>query len=729
MTRNATQYGARGLRRDVVVAGHRIADGSIAGTGIGLPSREDMRELQPLGLRGITGRRGILDEMQGHPRIGAAVRNMRVEMQRQKTTWEPLDEGSAEQAEFIAVIEQMIQSDRIVTDQYDVGSNWGNVLGWLVDDWVYGFALANPSWSGDLLEVFPVMPSTVRRWDIDRTTGEWVSVHQRTDQKAVTIPRGALIYVRTQGAPGELEGHSMLRPVVAAYENWKITAAAVTMIMGASSGVLDIKAPKSGADTEDWQSLEDQAVAFEQGLRRWFMHEDGYEIDLSFPASGATSGLVEVMQYWDAQIDQALGRSMQSLGFTATGSRALGEELSEESQEQARANLQVLLRRFGVSLGATIAERVGYDGPLPTLSPLVERKREVSARVDVLGAALQAGLIRWTPERERELSEELDLPDIAEEENVLPVSPESLDAEETSAGCCGHERLAARTQVEDVDGETFEFDRDLHELERFVSWVRNETVRLAQDDRLARRIAEIANQHRDALWSVLPDEVGPVPNAVERVSAEFRPRYEAAIHSYAIRVASDVAAQARDERRRQVGEDGARTFEIIDIDAIDSKMGGRLEAAKDEAATVIASRVQGRLVDHWMQGGTAADYEHGQTQLHREATTVGNLIESQGRLMNAYSEGLEEGVVPVEAIRTSVRDDRRCGVCASRDLRSFDLTTASGIEEMLAEELPDPDCEGAPRCRCGYVLRYRRVSGEEYRRIRENIGPVLAGAA
>ena len=824
---NATRYGALGLSRDVIVAGHRIADGSIPGTLAGLPSRESVREFRPLGLRGSEGRRGILDEMQGHPRIGAAIRGMRVEMQRQDTMWVAQDADSREQLEFVSLIEKMIASDRIVTDRQDEGSSWGNVLGWLVDEWVYGFALANPSWDGDVLELYPVMPSSVRRWNIDRGSDEWVSVDQRTELRGVTIPREALIYVRSQGAPGELEGHSMLRPVIYAYENWKMASAAMVMIMGAASGVVDISAPKGGSDSEDWQALVEQAIAFEQGQRRWFMHEDGYEIDLKFPAAGATQGIVEVMQYWDAQIDQALGRSMQSLGFSATGSRALGEELSEESREQARANLAVLLRRFGVSLSQVIADRVGYDGPLPLLEPLVERRREVEGRVQVLGSAVQAGLIRWTPEREQELAEELDLAAIEEiapepeelssEPNMKPteamadaakrglelraewgrggtdtgvarardisnrsnLSPEtwrrmkaffdrheqnrdaekreddggptagwiawllwggdpgrsranavvaSLDSESASACCPGHVRLASSVQVEDFDGEPFAFGRELDDVERFVSWVRNEAIRLAADDYLQRAVNEVAAAMRQELWRALPDEPGTIPGSVQRLTSEYADQFQAVVRAYAIRIADEVATQSAAERHRQVAPDGTRTFVMGDLAAIERKLGGQVEAMTMEAAEVMASRVRGRVVDHWMSGGIEEDFEAAQPRLYAEALPVGNLIESQGRLVEGYANAPGEGMIPVEAIRTSVRDGDRCGHCAARDLTRYDLTTREGVEDMLAERLPDPECEGAPKCRCGWVLRYARVSGEEFERIRDEVGGLLGGA-
>lgn len=706
----------------------RMAKAALPGTLLGLPSREKDRGLRPYGLRGQNGQRGILDAMLLHPRIGTGFRNLRQELARQHVAWEALDGNSSEQERFAGLLQAMVESDRIVTDATDEGSGWRDVMSWVVDEWAYGFALANWTWGestrGDLvLELYPVIPSTIERWVPDMERGTWVEVEQRTELLYARIPRDRLVYVRTRGAPGEWEGESILRPQLFGFESWKEASKAIIMVMAAASGVVTVEAPETGSDEQDWEAMVEQMVQFEQGIRRWFASEHGYKFDVSFPASGATGGLVEILQYWDAQIDYGLAQSMQSLGFSANGSRALGAELGEESQELRKAALEILLARLGRSIASVVAERVGYEGPLPTLHPVVERRRQIESRVRVIREAREGGLVQWTPERERDLAEELDLVGVAE-----PVEPVQAELPLSAAACCNHVHLAATVTVAGRDGDIFALHRELTVAEEAVAWGEIRRILLDAATDLRRDIARAASEHRAALWSVLPTESPDIPrSAIDRVQATAREAYARAVEAYAIRVATDVARESAAERHMQVQPDGARAYVMPSTDAVDDIVAGRIQALVQRAVDTIASRVWGEVEAFWAAGGTADTFETRQTELHREAEPVGAAIQAKARLIEAYDAAPREGTVPVEAVRTAILDDNLCGHCRAQDGTRYDLTDPSDIAAMMELELPDPQCEGRQRCRCGVVLRYARLEGDDLAEYLANVSPVLGG--
>ena len=60
-------------------------------------------------------------------------------------------------------------------------------------------------------------------------------------------------------------------------------------------------------------------------------------------------------------------------------------------------------------------------------------------------------------------------------------------------------------------------------------------------------------------------------------------------------------------------------------------------------------------------------------------------------------------------VRTSVRDGARCKVCRARDGLEWRLPQdAEAFGKAPGSIVPDPDCEGAPRCRCGLLVRLVR---------------------
>ena len=102
----------------------------------------------------------------------------------------------------------------------------------------------------------------------------------------------------------------------------------------------------------------DTLEAWQSGAAPWLLMPPGYEVDLSYPG-GAAGDPRAALEYLDAQIDNALGRALYSLGYSSRGSLALGQQVEEADGWQTTAQLDLLLAEFGRRVGEWVARRIG----------------------------------------------------------------------------------------------------------------------------------------------------------------------------------------------------------------------------------------------------------------------------------------------------------------------------------------------------------------------------------
>ena len=744
----------------------------------------------------------------GHPRVAVGCRDLALAIGSARVEFAELDDERPSETAFREDLDALI-AEAYVDAENGIGG-WSALGAALAEYYLSGHYLAEarfvsapdaaPRRTASLdrlrLELYPIHASSVQAWVAAPPTWQRLSaVTQSTPTGYVEIPRERLIYLQHGGAPGEWEGISILRPLVFIVERWisLLTSAERNSYFGA--GVAKVTAPMAETPADRDRML-DTLEAWQSGAAPWLLLPPGYAVDLSYPG-GAAGDPRSALEYLDAQIDNALGRALYSLGYSSRGSLALGEQVEAADGWQTTAQLDLLLADFGRRVGEWVARRIGYAGRIPTLRTIGEESKDTTARIAMLSQAVTSGLVSWSAGDEARIREELDLAPlttsatvieaaddspshippkgVAEEaaralawrreygrggtevgvarardlSNRRPVSVDTLrrmasyfarhEADKAGEGYRPGEEgypsagriawglwggdagqrwaadklagveLADRVEVVGADGVPFETARPLVGVECDVAWASNQAARAAMDRDLVEEVDRIATAHRAAVWNGLID--GWQPGEAAAIYDEFLPQYRAAVQGYSSKVSRAVETWAADELRRQqrrglpsVGPGvGAGPGELPDADRVLERIGARIDISADE----IANRVQGEVEQAWASGQNRRDWVTRITPqgLTRSATAVGNAIESEGRVA-AAGDVARSGLVVTEVVRTSVLDGNRCGVCAERDGTTYRFPEQR--DEYEADPLPDPCCDGAPNCRCGWLVVWGR---------------------
>ena len=282
-------------------------------------------------------------------------------------------------------------------------------------------------------------------------------------------------------------------------------------------------------------------------------------------------------------------------------------------------------------------------------------------------------------------------------------------------------------EVEGADGKPFAFYRPLRPEEQCVAWVTLAAERETADEAMTRAVNEVAAEHRKALWAASLD--GWQPGEAEGIDAEFVPRYRKVVAEYVDRLGEAAANAAAQEALRAVkAAGGAGALPAMPASAATTarEAAASLGAAKAEAAELatgqaaqtMAQRVSGELANAIIGGATEETWESRITPdgLARDAKAAGTQAEAAARL-DAYSDPPKPAgkkaprIAPYAVTRTSIPDGARCRHCRESDtgkpLILADLEVSDGVYAI--PELPDPECQGAPNCRCGYLVEYRQV--------------------
>ena len=516
----------------------------------------------------------------------------------------------------------------------------------------------------------------------------------------VSIPIADLVHLQHGGAVGEWEGVSILRPLVFLFERWASILMAAEKNSHLAGGLIVAAQPMS-ADAQDSDSV--VASLNSLGLP-YMMLPQGYataDIDIRYP-SGTAPSPDATLTYIDAQIDQVFGDALQSLGFAAHGSRALGESMEDAGDWQSTAQLVELYDAYVSRACAWIAERVSYLGRMPRVT-LGEDAADADAdRVDVLGPAVSQGLITWTVDDEARLRESLGMQPLRAD--AVRSAPAALS--ECGCGSCRTVTLAEPMQtVIGADGIPFKSPVALVGVETQVEWASIDRSRAALDAAFDAEIARLADTHRADTWSALRD--GWQPGEREEVRQRARDRYFAAIERYANATRGVVTEHAAREMERQArGNLPTVEGEAQALPPLPDTERVRASIAAEE----MASRVQSEVEQAWAAGVPRQSFASRLTVagLTRPGKAVGNAIESTGRLEAARNLAARNpGLVIKAVVRSSVRDRNRCQVCKDRHGTQYELPRQ--MAEFEAMPLPDPDCLGtALRCRCGWLIEWGR---------------------
>lgn len=306
------------------------------------------------------------------------------------------------------------------------------------------------------------------------------------------------------------------------------------------------------------------------------------------------------------------------------------------------------------------------------------------------------------------------------------VESETFDEMFASDGACdcgGCEVNAAASVTNmDVNGEAVEFFREFIDLEMDVAWNENDRERARLDAEFEAAMKAIRDDHvADLRFALTPVAGEPltadrVEQLTDAIRDNYAERYAAAIddHVEAVQKATALAANAERARRGASASPASRANAPALQDWVEGEVAAT-ERAIARQAQVAANRVQEDILDQFDAGAKPEQLASRirPSGLSSHAQSIANRAEGNGRLIDAVVEGSQD-LVPVEVIRTSVNDKRRCQTCQDRDGLRWSLRTPEEVEAFAADALatvPDPECEGTERrCRCGHLVRYGRLS-------------------
>ena len=389
--------------------------------GYAVPSRDPTPQLYPGALRGTGGGAGQLDRMRrGHPRVAVGCRDLALAIGSAAIEFAPLEDERPSETAFREDLDALLAE--VFTDAENNIGGWSSLGADLAEYYLAGHYLAEcrfvrapdaaprrtASLDGLRLELYPVHASSVQAWVAAPPTWQRLAkVTQATPTGYVEIPADRLVYLKHGGAPGEWEGVSILRPLVFIVERWisLLTAAERNSYFGA--GVAKVAAPMAETPADRDRML-DTLEAWQSGAAPWLLMPPGYEVDLSYPG-GAAGDPRSALEYLDAQIDNALGRALYSLGYSSRGSLALGQQVEAADGWQTTAQLDLLLAEFGRRVGEWVARRIGYAGRVPVLRTIGEESANTAERVTMLAQAAAAGLVSWQAADEDRMRAELGL--------------------------------------------------------------------------------------------------------------------------------------------------------------------------------------------------------------------------------------------------------------------------------------------------------------------------------
>jgi hypothetical protein len=289
-----------------------------------------------------------------------------------------------------------------------------------------------------------------------------------------------------------------------------------------------------------------------------------------------------------------------------------------------------------------------------------------------------------------------------------PAGASDADSEGSSSGVL----------VIGADGREFVTYRELRPEESCVGWVTLAETRADLDADLGAALDAIAVEHRAAVVSGLAD--GWQAGERDRIYAEYVAKYQGALTANAERLRASTVGEVLLEGKRAArsGVVGA-TASAVETAGVSAAFAGAANAQFAAAAALtqkageeIADRVQGEVETAILTGAPMATWATRITAagLMRGVSESRNVLEAAARSA-AYSSGAEvNALVPTTVIRSSIADSRRCDHCAAEDGQRYKVADYVRGGALELPPLPDPDCEGRARCRCGYIGLYERAA-------------------
>jgi len=242
-----------------------------------------------------------------------------------------------------------------------------------------------------------IHPMTVT-WGFS-ASGHMVGFWQRSEKPLVWLPRSKLAHFVRGDTGRNPEGVSALRPLHyyidakgQAISNW-----VATMHLFAE-GWLDVVTDATRGKDE-WNELEAGLQAWQDGDRRYFMHNPETQIDAKYGGS-VLPDLSETTAPFNSELRSGLDENLQALGENKYGARAVGAELRASSHETLAGEATDLAARIRSEIVVPIYEKNGWD---VTRAPTVIRRGQGFDYQSVAMARLIGEMLRdgSVPEEKR----------------------------------------------------------------------------------------------------------------------------------------------------------------------------------------------------------------------------------------------------------------------------------------------------------------------------------------
>lgn len=590
----------------------------------------------------------------------------------------PLGDETGDEAVFRVRCEQAL-----ALATYDGHTNRGveAIYGQLAQVVAYGSLVLEAHWvdvDGDTrLNLNPVPLTTIKDWvDVDGLPAPQVQDPLSYDVKTVD-PSRIVRVTRFEELFGP-DGLGLMRALVFIFESWKTSLLDAGIRSGRETGGVIVTGPAHESDAQR-ESVMDAASRFAVGELEALFLPEGYTAEIAdLPAP---SDRLSFVRYFDEQIRSAFGDALESLVSSETGSRALGDSLAADAEEQSLTLLEWLVGRLGQELFAFIARSYGYTGRVPRLTTLHDQGVSTDEHVDTMVRA--STLTGWYDDDRRALRDRLGLAPPESAGAPIELTPQLTYS-------------LARPKVDaPQDG--------VIDIERLTDG------RLRGESRLADEIYRVAQELRQAAIDAVK-ETGDYNRVA--MATRYEPRLARLIRDYAAerRAKSEAWGQRIVDASKRQGVIGEATRDTSrDVDQYVTATDSAVEDKVSEAASVIVSRVLSeldtQLAGHgaeMVSAAVAVGTRITAKGLTMEAASIGHMAEQAGRLSGAVHAAAADGLVLIGVTRIGWDDRRRCEHCTKY------AGTTYGPDEIPI--LPDPQCEGGfHRCRCGVVPLFGRL--------------------
>lgn len=747
-----------------------VAQIAVTGFGTGRPRFEARGDTTQGTLTGSYGFPGIFDEMlqqwpaarRQHEALKAEVSGIVVTTDRIGVTTEaPEGTEAPDVSAWNDACEALLLTERVKVESGDgYTAGFGAVLAEAVEAVTHGFALFDPwfdpafpmTLEEGVLLASPLLRAAVIDWglNIGPDKRRPTQIHYRAEMRGLaTIEYDDLIHITHGGGPGQPAGQGILRAAVGPFQMWRESMISAGRSERVSHGIPIVTTP-AGSSTEDAERTRSVVDDFVAGGLLGLNVPEGTVAAVQFP-SGTAPDYNARQDKLERMIAELYGDTLAILGLRSHGSRAAASAMSADDAETDRAKRDAFVARVYGKFAAYLAKVTGYTGPIRKARTLGETAVDVGTLTTSLVNAKNADLLGgWSPADADRLREAIGwqkleaaglaaavapLADRPKRPRIFGATVRMADREptddESHRGCCGaHSARLADEEGFDVltpSGRVWrsavpvgevEIDGRVYRPELSVTWADDEDARLQIDAEFEATLAAIVAEHRAATLDVL--EAGGFDSTrSQALWDEYRDRYAAAVEEYARKLGAAAEEQRRAEETRQAEDASPTTRRGLPastaaavLDTIEERIG----ASIDQAAEVIANRVQSQVEQGWTGGGASGAVAAAGRQtvrgLAKSAGSVGNQVEAAATVQQAATPS--NGLVVIAVIRSTMRDQKVCDYCrqaegggtpGSKLTFRFPEDTAAWRAYSAAHGPPDPGCEGgADKCRCRWIV-------------------------